>query len=105
MCDSTTTTTTTTTSNNKMSTLRSSKKKGKKGKKDDKKAVFGVALDPNSNEVPIVLRKVVEYFQTTGVNIEGLFRISGAMSQMHALKASFEDGTCVVVVSVSCSID
>jgi hypothetical protein len=77
-------------------------KKSKKSKKDDKPAVFGVRLDPNSNQVPRILQFVVEFFDQEGVNIEGLFRISGAMSQMLALKAAFDNGMCTRASSCVC---
>ena len=102
---------------------------------EEEKRVFGNALKRNHDDIPVILRKVVEFFDekgalseattsvlavfrvvralsvckgscerdrhqcssAAGVEIEGLFRISGAQSQMLALKEQFERGARVAI--------
>jgi hypothetical protein len=87
-------------------------------KKDDAtkpKKIFGEPFDRESDQIPPVIRRVVEYFDekgsfyglpleashasvpnifSTGVEIEGLFRISGSTAEVQKYKNLFDAGTC-----------
>ena len=75
--------------------LFGSKKKEKNIKKiDESKRVFGVPFNRDNNTIPEVVKSIVEYFDTSkeGVEIEGLFRISGQLSEVLRCKAEFDEG-------------
>lgn len=71
---------------------------GKKKKKEREEIfqpqVFGVPFNREVNEVPRIIKRIVEYFETSkeGVEVEGLFRISGQLSEVNRMKAEFDEG-------------
>jgi hypothetical protein len=54
--------------------------------------IFGARLNPNSCEVPIILQKGKDYYDTHGVELEGLFRISANHQHVKDFKEAFERG-------------
>lgn len=64
----------------------------KKSDAVSKTKVFGVPFDRTSHQIPPVIRRVVEYFDHHGVEIEGLFRISGGFNEVQRLIAEFDEG-------------
>lgn len=66
-------------------------------KKDEgaaaKPRVFGGVIDRDSESIPLVVSKCVEYLDATGLEFEGIFRKSGSLVQMNEFKARFEKGT------------
>jgi hypothetical protein len=56
------------------------------------KKVFGGTIDRNSEEIPVIMTKCVEYLDATGLEFEGIFRKSGSLAQVNEFKARFDKG-------------
>jgi hypothetical protein len=56
------------------------------------KKVFGGDFDGTPNQVPYVMKAILEYFDVHGIKIEGLFRISGTLSEITHLIEEFNRG-------------
>jgi len=54
--------------------------------------VFGAPLNPEADQIPSVVKKVVQYFDNAGKDFEGLFRISGQQSVIKKLIEEFDAG-------------
>jgi hypothetical protein len=58
--------------------------------------VFGVDLNTlmtrDQQEVPWILRKCAEAVETYGLNVVGIYRLSGTNSQIQKLKGAFDRG-------------
>ena len=56
------------------------------------KKVFGGEFDGTPQAVPAVMKSIIEYFEATGIKIEGLFRLSGTLSEINHLIEEYNRG-------------
>lgn len=91
---------------------KESKEKDKKKKKKTetlsppqapRKVVFGVPLEvatkntrlPDGVELPRIFREGIVHIEENGLEVEGIYRVSGMKSKVEALKESYEQGRSV----------
>eukprot|EP00004_Rigifila_ramosa_P005879 TRINITY_DN16539_c0_g1_i1.p1 TRINITY_DN16539_c0_g1~~TRINITY_DN16539_c0_g1_i1.p1 ORF type:complete len:587 (-),score=130.60 TRINITY_DN16539_c0_g1_i1:76-1641(-) len=85
------------------------KKKDKEKTKQSGPAVFGVPLaqvltnamaHSGQSEIPAIVQKCFDHVVKNGMDTEGIFRLSGGMSEIQALKLRFDRGENVDLNSV-----
>ena len=56
------------------------------------KKIFGVQLEQNG-KVPLILEQLSSHIERYGLFTEGIFRVSGQLSKVNALRDQYERGT------------
>ena len=56
------------------------------------KKIFGGEFDGTTKKVPRVMSAIIGYFDIHGVKIEGLFRISGTLSEINQIIEEYNRG-------------
>eukprot|EP00051_Salpingoeca_urceolata_P023943 m.413051 g.413051 ORF g.413051 m.413051 type:complete len:1593 (-) comp20172_c4_seq19:1349-6127(-) len=66
--------------------------------------VFGASIECSTTVVPIVVEKCIDYVEDRGLDLEGIYRISGGAATVKALRAKFNrDDQSVRLQAESCS--
>mmetsp|Transcript_14683 Transcript_14683/g.41773 ORF Transcript_14683/g.41773 Transcript_14683/m.41773 type:complete len:908 (-) Transcript_14683:200-2923(-) len=71
---------------------------GRKGKKT--KVVANAKFDPDNPTLPPLFLKSVAYLEQRGLEVEGIFRVSGSVARVKALKERFDKGENVDLDSI-----
>ena len=62
--------------------------------------VSGIPLSDQqltSGQIPIIVHKCLQFVETYGMEIEGLYRLSGVKAKIRKLVLAFDQGLCVCV--------
>lgn len=64
------------------------------------KPVFGVSLDElyarDGTAVPMIVYQCFQAIELFGLDVEGIYRLSGSANHISQMKALFDNGTCSV---------